>query len=224
MAENQQILLVDDDVDLRDEMRLLLPNYQIRACDAIGAALELSAQQAFSAYVLNFSLPDGSGFGLCQKIRVFDANTPIIAISIHDSESYRKYTTAVGTQGFWTKNEDLSRLKHIVENCVYEGRVRSFEAKHAEFEAIREELELQRSEDQSRQADARQIKEECRQKRSCWLRHAPSRTQAAAGPIFLACGRSCRRRCRWSSKPRPSFSLKRQFPQRVISGVRAPRV
>lgn len=165
MAENQQILFIDDDAGLRDEMRLIFPNYQIRVCDNIGAALELSAQRAFSVYVLNLSLPDGSGFGLCQKVRGFDANTPIIAISIHDSESYRKYANAVGAQGFWTKNEDLSRLKHIVENCIYESRVRSFEAKRAEFEAIRNELQLQRSEAQSRQAEARQIKEECRQKR-----------------------------------------------------------
>lgn len=165
MAENQQVLFIDDDVGLRDEMLLLLPNYQIRACDNIEAALELSAQQAFSAYVLNLSLPDGSGFGLCQKIRGFDSNTPIVAISIHDSESYRKYAHEVGAHAFWAKSEASSRLKHIVENCIYESRVRSFEAKRAEFEAIREELELQRSEAQSRQAEARQIKEECRQKR-----------------------------------------------------------
>jgi len=165
MAENQQILLVDDDAGLRDEMRALFPNYQICVCDSIGGALDLTAQQAFSAYVLNLSLPDGSGFGLCQKIRGFDAHTPIVAISIHDSESYRKYAHEVGAHGFWTKSEDLTRLKHIVEHCVYESRVRSFEAKRAEFEAIREELELQRSEAQLRQAEARQIKEECRQKR-----------------------------------------------------------
>jgi DNA-binding NtrC family response regulator len=139
MAENQQILFIDDDVGLRDEMLVLFPNYRIRVCDRIGAALELSTQQVFSAYVLNLSLPDGSGFGLCQKIRAFDSNTPMIVISIHDSESYRKHAQEVGAHGFWTKSEDLNRLKHMVENCIYESRVRSFEAKRAEFEAIREE-------------------------------------------------------------------------------------
>jgi len=104
MAENQQILFIDDDVGLRDEMLVLFPNYRIRVCDRIGAALELSTQQAFSAYVLNLSLPDGSGFGLCQKIRAFDSNTPMIVISIHDSESYRKNAQEVVAHGFWTKS------------------------------------------------------------------------------------------------------------------------
>jgi len=165
MADYPQILFIDDDTSLRDEVRLLFSSYTIRACESLGVAIELAAQDAFAAYLVNLSLPDGSGFGLCQKIRLFDPNTPIIALSIHESESYRKYAREVGAHAFWEKGEDLNRLKDIVDRCIYEGRVRSFEAKRAEFQAIRDELERQRRDAQARQAEARRIKEQCRKKR-----------------------------------------------------------
>jgi hypothetical protein len=44
MAENQKNLFIDDDAGLRDEARLLFPNYRVRVCDSVGAALEVSSE------------------------------------------------------------------------------------------------------------------------------------------------------------------------------------
>jgi hypothetical protein len=44
MAENQKSLFIDDDAGLRDEARLLFPNYRVRVCDSVGAALEVSSE------------------------------------------------------------------------------------------------------------------------------------------------------------------------------------
>lgn len=176
--QNQQILFVDDDSSLREEVSQLFPRYVICGCATISEGLRLATDRIFSLYLLNLSLPDGSGLGLCQKIRAFDFNTPIVVMSIHDSESYRKYAREVGAHGFWGKSEDLTGLQNIVERCVYESRVRSFEAKRAEFQAIREELERQRSEAQARQAEAREIKEQCQKKR---IMLAASRAFESAG-------------------------------------------
>jgi len=163
--QSQQILYVDDDSSLRDEISLFLAGYKISACETIGDGIALATQQSFALYLLNLSLPDGSGFSLCQKIRVFDLNTPIVVISIHDSESYRKYALQAGAYGFWAKSGDLHQLKTTIERCLFESRLRSFEAKRAEFAAIRDELAQQREEARARQAQAREIQAQYREKR-----------------------------------------------------------
>jgi len=163
--QSQQILYVDDDSSLRDEISLFLVGYKISACETIGDGIAFATQQSFALYLLNLSLPDGSGFSLCQKIRVFDLNTPIVVISIHDSESYRKYALQAGAYGFWAKSGDLHQLKTTIERCLFESRLRSFEAKRAEFAAIRDELAQQREEARARQAQAREIQAQYREKR-----------------------------------------------------------
>ena len=163
--QSQRILYVDDDSSLRDEISLFLPGYKISACETISDGIALATQQSFALYLLNLSLPDGSGFSLCQKIRVFDLNTPIVVISIHDSESYRKYALQAGAYGFWAKNGDLHQLKTTIERCLFESRLRSFEAKRAEFAAIRDELAQQREEARARQAQAQEVQAQYREKR-----------------------------------------------------------
>ena len=145
---------------------MFLAGYKISACETIGDGIALATQQSFALYLLNLSLPDGSGFSLCQKIRVFDLNTPIVVISIHDSESYRKYALQAGAYGFWAKSGDLHQLKTTIERCLFESRLRSFEAKRAEFAAIRDELAQQREAARARQAgQAREIQAQYREKR-----------------------------------------------------------
>jgi DNA-binding response OmpR family regulator len=164
VEQSQQILYVDDDRSLRDEISLFLPGYRISCCETIGEGLTLATHQTFALYLLNLSLPDGSGIGLCQKIRAFDLNTPIVVISIHESESYRKYARQVGAHGFWEKSGDLHYLKTIIEECLRDSRLRSFEAKRAEFAAIRDELAQQREEARARQAQAREVQDQYREK------------------------------------------------------------
>jgi CheY-like chemotaxis protein len=76
--QSQQILYVDDDRSLRDEISLFLPGYRISSCETIGEGLTLATHQTFALYLLNLSLPDGSG------IRKY---APLI--STHRSLSFR---------------------------------------------------------------------------------------------------------------------------------------
>jgi DNA-binding response OmpR family regulator len=157
MAEQiYRILHVDDDRSLRDEIASFLSRCTISACETKRAALILAKRKPFNLYLLDISLPDGSGFGLCQQLRKFDPNTPIVLISIHDSESYRKYARDMGAQAFWGKSEDLSRLNNVIEACLRESRMKSFEAKRTEFAAIHEELTRQREMARARQVEARE--------------------------------------------------------------------
>jgi DNA-binding response OmpR family regulator len=116
-------------------------------------------------YLLDLDLPDGTGFGLCQKIRELDPTTPIIVTSLHDSERFRKYALNVGAQAFWGKQEDPNRLKLMIENSLRENRVRLLAAKQAEFAAIQADLARQRDEARAQKAQAREIRALCQEKR-----------------------------------------------------------
>ena len=72
--QSQRILYVDDDSSLRDEISLFLPGYKISACETIGDGIALATQQSFALYLLNLSLPDGSGFSLCQNCLLYTSD------------------------------------------------------------------------------------------------------------------------------------------------------
>jgi CheY-like chemotaxis protein len=78
-----RILFVDDHEDTRFMVKTLLgmSNYEVSTAGSMARGLQLAQSESFDLYVLDTNLPDGSGTELCEKIREFDARTPIIFFS-----------------------------------------------------------------------------------------------------------------------------------------------
>jgi CheY-like chemotaxis protein len=68
-------------------------------------ALRLASEEKFSLYLMDYHLPDGTGVELCQQIKSFDTETPIIFITASSSMNEQQ-ALHIGAQGLIKKTDD----------------------------------------------------------------------------------------------------------------------
>jgi CheY-like chemotaxis protein len=104
-TEKRRILCVDDNEDNCFMLINLLgrEGYEAKSAESIEQALEFARQDSFNLYVLDSWLLKGSGTDLCQKIREFDLETPIIFYSAAAYESDRREALEAGANAFVAK-------------------------------------------------------------------------------------------------------------------------
>lgn len=104
MSESPRILFVDDHEDTRFLITYLLNawGYDVIGADSVGEGLALARGGSFDLYLLDSRFGDGSGTELCEGIREFDKETPIIFYS-GDHPSRLKKALECDAQGFVLK-------------------------------------------------------------------------------------------------------------------------
>ena len=86
MAQLNKILLVDDDVDLREalsEQLLMTEDFDVYEGSSGAEALEKIKQQSYDLMVLDVGLPDTDGRELCRLIRKQGVKCPILMLTGH---------------------------------------------------------------------------------------------------------------------------------------------
>jgi DNA-binding response OmpR family regulator len=96
----------------------------------IESGIALAAAQKFDLYLLDSWLPDGSGLELCQKIREFDLNTPILFYSAAAYASDRELALQCGAQAYMIKPSQPSDLCSLVSELIENSRSRLSHAAH----------------------------------------------------------------------------------------------
>jgi CheY-like chemotaxis protein len=99
------ILCVDDNEDNCFMLTNLLGRggYEAKSAESMEQALEFAHRDSFNLYVLDSWLAKGSGVDLCQKIREFDPQTPIIFYSGAAYETDRQEALRAGANAFVAK-------------------------------------------------------------------------------------------------------------------------
>lgn len=113
-----RILFVEDHDDTRYMIRLLLGNrgYQVMTAETANEGLELAQNENFDLFLLDYQLGDGNGKELCQKIREFDAYTPILFFSASHPKIQQE-AVECGAQGFVLK-PDIELLHGEIERAL----------------------------------------------------------------------------------------------------------
>jgi DNA-binding NtrC family response regulator len=77
------ILVVDDNITVCWIVQRMLSDgqYQVQISQSVADALGAIEQEHFDVYVLDYRLPDGSGFDVAERIRSTWGATPIILIT-----------------------------------------------------------------------------------------------------------------------------------------------
>lgn len=80
-----QILLVEDDPDLREELRSLLENdhYRVACVTTVAEARQHLADNPVDLLLLEYRLPDGSGADLLDWIKASPISVPVVILSGH---------------------------------------------------------------------------------------------------------------------------------------------
>lgn len=126
--EQTNILIVDDNQEIREILRILLENeaYKVtEAGDGAAALLALSAE-SFDLIILDIMMPHLNGYQTCLKIRE-SSNAPILFLSAKTKESDKTLGFSSGGDDYLAKpfsyNELVSRAKALIRRYrVYQGK------------------------------------------------------------------------------------------------------
>jgi DNA-binding response OmpR family regulator len=119
-ASSKQILCVDDDKDTCEMITIMLgyAGYEVTHVTTVGEGLSLARKGGFDLILLDWVFEDGSGLELCEKIRSFDKDIPILFYSGVAYESEIKKALRVGAQGFLVKPLGTEHLLETVSHFV----------------------------------------------------------------------------------------------------------
>jgi DNA-binding response OmpR family regulator len=141
--KKKRILVVEDQDDKRNLLRLALGEYDVAAVGDYDTGLRMAKRQYFDLYVLDNQIPGGTGIELCRRIREFDPNTPILFCSGRADSSE---ALGAGAQAYFAKPIVVQKVLWAVTELLSTSAQGLIEARHAEYVAIREELGLRFSE------------------------------------------------------------------------------
>lgn len=113
MHKKPQILLVDDDNNLRETLaeQLELDNmFQTSQADNIESGKKLALESHFDAMILDVGLPDGDGRKLCRDLRDANIACPILMLTANDSESDTINGLEAGANDYISKPFRLGEL------------------------------------------------------------------------------------------------------------------
>jgi DNA-binding response OmpR family regulator len=119
------ILIVDDEADIRDILRIRLANHPgFRILEAANGsdALELTRQQRPDLIILDWLMPGFSGMEVLKALRESPELTtiPVIMMTVKSELSAQAQGQAMGVVAYLTKPFDAARLMETVQKALKE--------------------------------------------------------------------------------------------------------
>jgi DNA-binding response OmpR family regulator len=123
-SDRLRILCTEDDGDTRDLITFVLNrnNCEVVTTETPFQAIELAKSAHFDLYLVDNWMPRMSGNELCEALRLFDSETPIL---FYSGAAYPKDIAeayAKGAQGYLVKPADNDELVAEVLRLVSESR------------------------------------------------------------------------------------------------------
>lgn len=106
MAQLKNILLVDDDTDLREalaEQLVLTEDFDVFEAGTGAEAMERTKGQIYDLVILDVGLPDTDGRELCKLMRKQGVKSPIIMLTGHDTDADTILGLDAGANDYVTK-------------------------------------------------------------------------------------------------------------------------
>jgi CheY-like chemotaxis protein len=125
---NARVLIVEDDRDVREIMKVILDAHGAHTAVAANAAEGLSVLRTFLPELLlsDISLPDEDGYDFLRRVRALPVNeggnTPAVAVSGHVYTADREQAFNAGFQAFIAKPVNPGSLVECVKGFVERGR------------------------------------------------------------------------------------------------------
>ncbi|ETA52803.1 response regulator transcription factor [Ponticoccus alexandrii] len=106
MAQLRNILLVDDDEDLREalaEQLVMTEDFEVFEADSGATAMARAKEQVYDLIILDVGLPDTDGRELCRLMRKQSIKSPILMLTGHDSDADTILGLDAGANDYVTK-------------------------------------------------------------------------------------------------------------------------
>ena len=115
---NSKIMIVDDDPDLRQALRLRLRanHYDtVNAVDGYSAIAQTYKEQP-DLIILDLGLPAGDGFNVLDRLQKDDklSTIPVIVLTARDPQSSERRALQAGASAFFQKPADNAELLEVI--------------------------------------------------------------------------------------------------------------
>ena len=119
------ILLVEDEENLQDALKL---NFEMEGYDVTSAydgaeALKAVHGEYFDLIILDVMLPEIDGITVCENIRLFNTEIPILILSAKNNSSDRVIGLQKGADDYLTKPFDLTELLIRVKKLITKSKL-----------------------------------------------------------------------------------------------------
>lgn len=121
-----KIFLLEDDSAIGMGLCYSLENegYRVTLAKSVGEAMKIIENDVFSLYILDLTLPDGSGYDVCRAIKE-KGDMPVIFLTAYDDEVNVVMDFEMGADDYISKpfrlKELLVRIKSVMRRCGKDG-------------------------------------------------------------------------------------------------------
>jgi two-component system alkaline phosphatase synthesis response regulator PhoP len=125
MVKKLSILLVEDEENLRDTLKLNfeMEGYYVATAGDGPQALKAVRQEYFDLIVLDVMLPEIDGISVCENIRLFNTEVPILILSAKSTSPDRILGLQKGADDYVTKPFDLTELLLRVNKLISKSKL-----------------------------------------------------------------------------------------------------
>ncbi|MGB2604563.1 MAG: response regulator [Candidatus Sulfotelmatobacter sp.] len=115
---NSKIMIVDDDPDLRQALRLRLRANHYQTVSAVDgySAIALAYKEHPDLIILDLGLPAGDGFVVLDRLQKSDhlSDIPVIVLTARDPQSSERRALQAGAAAFFQKPVDNTELLDVI--------------------------------------------------------------------------------------------------------------
>ena len=118
-GDSMKIFVLEDDSAIGMGLSYSLENegYTVTLAKTVSDALNIIEKETFSLYILDLTLPDGSGYDVCKKIKE-KGDLPVIFLTAYDDEVNVVMGFELGADDYISKpfrlKELLVRIKSVL--------------------------------------------------------------------------------------------------------------
>jgi DNA-binding NtrC family response regulator len=122
MRSKSSILIVDDELGVRESLRMILkPYYEIYTAPDGEAALNIIRERKIRLITLDLNMPKLSGIETLREIRKIDGEIPVIIITGYGTDKDRKEALLYGVKAFIAKPFNTSTMITVINEILGEG-------------------------------------------------------------------------------------------------------
>ena len=123
--ERRRILVIDDEVDIRESLELLLTgeNYFVELAENATTGLRRFETGSYDLVLLDLMMPDRSGMEVLADIRERDKETPVFLLTAYGSVEVAVRALKSGANDYFAKPWDNEKLLIEIDRMISKGRL-----------------------------------------------------------------------------------------------------
>ena len=123
--ERRRILVIDDEVDIRESLELLLSseNYDVELAENATLGLQKFESGTYDLVLLDLMMPDRSGLEVLADIRHRDTETPVFMLTAYGSVEVAVRALKARANDYFAKPWDNDKLLIEIDRMISKGRL-----------------------------------------------------------------------------------------------------